>query len=205
MKKLMAACILFLGLNLSLSLSVFAEDTSVGEVVTETTNEVVTEPTTNGVANEDLVIALSQQNWKTYDTEYKKDLLYVLMFKCAENLDIDVPSLDFFTVDERPDMYYAAGYYTPKSYTVHINEAILNSAKNSITCIAHETRHAWQWVIAKNPFNEITYAMKENNANYISYTPEDPQPYRSQIVEVDARNYADYVSADFEIFRANLQ
>lgn len=119
MKKLLATCVLCL----SLTINVFAD----------------------GVADENLAIAMTQQNWEMYDTDYKKDLLYVLMYKCAENLDIDVPNLEFFSKNALSDGHYTAGYYLAGDNTVHINETLLDSSTECIKDIAHETRHAWQW------------------------------------------------------------
>lgn len=179
MKKLLATC----ALCLSLTINVFA----------------------NGVADESLAIAMNQQNWEMYDTDYKKDLLYVLMYKCAENLDIDVPNLEFFSEDALSDGHYTAGYYLAGDNTVHINETLLDSSKECIKDIAHEIRHAWQWKCARNPVNDIACAMLYNFANYIPYTPEDPYAYKYQFVEIDARSYADIVSAEFAQIEASLQ
>jgi hypothetical protein len=66
----------------------------------------------------------------------------------------------------------------------------MEDAAETADTIAHESRHCFQHMRAQNPQNEQDEEFRDSFDNYID--PDiDRQGYRDQLVERDAREYAD--------------
>lgn len=90
------------------------------------------------------------------------------------------------------------GYYAPELNAIIVNASLFRDGMQLCKTIAHEIRHAWQEQRANLPEEMQTAldkALKENIENYIC--PEDNyREYRLQLVEMDARSFAEEVISE---------
>lgn len=90
------------------------------------------------------------------------------------------------------------GYYDPELNAIIVNASLFQDGMQLCKTIAHEIRHAWQDQRANLPEEMQTAldkALKENLENYIC--PEDNyREYRLQLVEMDARSFAEEVISE---------
>lgn len=129
---------------------------------------------------------------ETFGHLYDDEKFFVMdMFRdnLAEVLKLDHPP-EVIIADIGDETTH--GYYDPELNVVVINAGIMQDGGQVRNTLAHEMRHAWQHERADLPEelqNAFDKALKENFDNYIS--PEDNyREYRSQLVEMDAREFA---------------
>ena len=139
---------------------------------------------------------------ETFGHLYDEEKAFVMdMFrdKLTEELQLDNPP-EVLIADIGDEVTY--GYYDPKSNVVVINTSIMKDGDQVRDTMAHEIRHAWQHERADLPEELQTAfdkALKDNFENYIS--PEDNyRTYRSQLVEMDAREFARGLVEDMHFF-----
>lgn len=145
--------------------------------------------------------------WNEIDVDDKKELCETLGDRISENLGIEnKPGIEFYNNPNNSDY----GYYSPEENKIYLNEHQLNDGKETADTIAHEARHCWQYERAADPQTEQDYAFKENIENYVDANVNFEQ-YCTQLIEVDARDYAaditkqieDYSSLDISSFSAD--
>ena len=129
---------------------------------------------------------------ETYEQLFDDEKAFVidmLKEKLVEELQLENPPEIVFA-DLEDDA--TKGSYAPELNAIVINTNILQDGGQVRNTMAHEMRHAWQHERAEQPEEmQTTFdkALKENFDNYVS--PEDNyRAYRSQLVEMDAREFA---------------
>lgn len=96
-------------------------------------------------------------------------------------------------ISEYGDAY---GCYDPKDNTITLNSQFLSDPVELVNTIAHETRHAYQFMRADKLETREDALFKVGNDNYISPIPLSSggwlnyTDYYNQYVEVDARVFA---------------
>lgn len=122
-------------------------------------------------------------------TEEKVFVMDMFRDKLAKELQLENPP-EIIIADLEDEAMH--GYYDHSLNIVVVNTAIMQDGGQVRDTVAHEIRHAWQHERAELPEesqNAFDKALKENFDNYIS--PEDNyRAYRSQLVEMDAREFA---------------
>ena len=126
------------------------------------------------------------ENWEGLSDDAKKEALGELADYAAQDLGIkDKPKIVFYN-EENPGDF---GGYSESENTIYINEYNMDNATETADTITHETRHCYQHERAEHPQTEEDYAFRDNFENYV--TPDlDFEAYEDQIVEADARAYA---------------
>lgn len=134
----------------------------------------------------ELIEPFRPEVWEGLDTEERKRALLEFQRFNNELLGLDPsPDIQFYNNEQDGDY----GGYSRGDNSIQINEYMLDDALEALDTIAHESRHAYQHSRASNPQTERDIAFAENFADYIS--PEDDfESYQEQIVEADARTYA---------------
>lgn len=121
--------------------------------------------------------------------EEKSEVMDKFRDKLAEELQLENPP-EIITDDLGDES--RRGNYDPALNIVVVNTAIMQDGSQVRATLAHEMRHGWQHERAALPEESqsaFDKALKENFENYIS--PEDNyRAYRSQLVEMDAREFA---------------
>ena len=127
------------------------------------------------------------ENWEGLSDVEKKEALEKLGEYAAADLGLEnPPKIEFYQEDNPGDF----GAYSEAENTIYINELNMSDPAETADTITHETRHCWQHERAEHPQSEQDYAFANNFANYV--TPDtDFEAYQDQIVESDARDYAD--------------
>lgn len=131
-------------------------------------------------------------NWENLDDPDKMAVMRSLVNYLSDKLDLPQPP--------RIRLYYGplyqCGYYNPVSNMININVAHLDDPKETLDTIAHETRHAYQHMRAYKLENMMDLLFKINLTpeNYVSWEM-SPDLYESQLVEADARAFANYVKS----------
>lgn len=95
------------------------------------------------------------------------------------------------------------GNYDPNIKGITINSYYMSNPDILINTIAHECKHAEQHVRAMNPKTKEDLEFKHNVENYIT-AEEDYQAYFNQILEKDARKYADVYSNTYKELMKSL-
>ncbi len=131
------------------------------------------------------------EKWKTINDTEKKGLIQELSTAIGEDLGLkDIPKLN---ISEYGDAY---GCYDPKDNTITLNSQFLSDPVELVNTIAHETRHAYQFMRADKLETREDALFKVGNDNYISPIPLSSggwlnyTDYYNQYVEVDARVFA---------------
>lgn len=132
------------------------------------------------------------ENWENLDDPDKMAVMKALVNYLSEKLDLPRPP----QIRLYHGPYYQCGYYHPVSNTININVAHLDDSKETLDTIAHETRHAYQHMRAYKLENMMDLLFKINLTpeNYVSWEM-SPDLYESQLVEADARAFANYVKS----------
>lgn len=133
--------------------------------------------------------------FKYLSEEHKSGVMDKFRDKVAEELQLENPPE---IITDALEDEATHGCYDPALNIVVINTAIMQDGAQVRMTLAHEIRHAWQYERAALPEESQTAfdkALKENFNNYIS--PKDNyRAYRSQLVEMDAREYANGLVED---------
>ena len=130
------------------------------------------------------------ENWEKLDDPDKMAVMKALVNYLSEKLDLPRPPL----IRLYHGLHYQCGYYNPVSNTININVAHLDDSVETLDTIAHEARHAYQYMRAYKLENETDMLFKMNLENYVSWEMA-PDLYESQLVEADARSFANYVKS----------
>lgn len=140
--------------------------------------------------------------WETYDGYEIYDLIVELSSLIADDLGIkDVPIIEMYYVED----VYNYGYASFDNNKIGINCFNLDSPKEIVKVIAHETRHFWQKErieLPEDEQNDFDKVLKFNNENYVD-PMDNYYAYWIQPMEIDCRQYADkFINklSDMEVF-----
>lgn len=138
---------------------------------------------------EQVLSPFNQQNWEHMSVEERRDAIDQLADYNADILGIDIrPSIRYYWSEDPAD----CGAFSEKENTIYINEYNVDNALETADTVSHEYRHCYQYMRAEKLENERDLAYREGFENYIR-AEDDYAGYKSQLVETDAREYAQAV------------
>lgn len=136
-------------------------------------------------ANE-VLSTFKQSKWEQLTVQEQKRAIEQLADYNAEVLGVDEkPRIVYYRKEDPSDF----GGYSSQQNAIYINEYNLKNAVETADTISHEYRHKYQHERAEKLENERDLAFKEGFENYIR-AENDYQGYKEQLVESDARAYA---------------
>lgn len=130
-----------------------------------------------------------QGNWEQLSIREQKQAVEKLADYNAEILGVeDKPRIIYYNAEDPCDF----GGYSAKQNAIYINEYNMHDAVETADTISHEYRHKYQHERAEKLENERDLEFKDSFDNYIR-AEDDYQGYKAQLVEADARAYAQIV------------
>lgn len=136
-------------------------------------------------ANE-VLSTFKQSKWEQLTVQEQKLAIKQLADYNAEVLGVDEkPRIVYYRKEDPSDF----GGYSSQQNAIYINEYNLKNAAETADTISHEYRHKHQHERAEKLENERDLAFKEGFENYVR-AENDYQGYKEQLVESDARAYA---------------
>lgn len=143
----------------------------------------------NEIKAREVLSSFRQSQWENLSVKEQKSAIENLANYNASILGIDNPPVIMYY---RSDDVTDYGVFSESQHTIYINENNLRNAVETADTISHEYRHCYQHERAEKLENERDLEFRESFENYVS--PEnDYARYRDQLVERDAREYADEV------------
>lgn len=135
------------------------------------------------------LMPFKQGQWERMSVEEQKASLEQLTEYNAKVLDIEnPPAIIYYENMDLSD----CGAYSESENVIMINERNMGDGIETADTISHESRHCYQYERAKKLENERDLAFREGLEQYVR--PEDDYAgYKNQLVERDARAYADVV------------
>ena len=137
-------------------------------------------------------------NWEELSQDEKIELVDELVARIAEKLGLEnIPEVIYYYDDPNN-----CGYYYSGMNLLGINACELDNPKELVNTVAHELRHAYQEQRALKPETEMDYKYLANLSNYISplFTETGEcilfADYQDQLVEAEARAFADFFSRE---------
>lgn len=130
-----------------------------------------------------------QNAWEQLTVREQKQAIEQLADYNADILAVeDKPQIIYYNIEDPTDF----GGYSEEVNAIYINEYNIGDAEETVDTISHEYRHKYQHERAEKLENERDLEFKESFDNYIR--PEDDfAAYRDQLVEADAREYAEAI------------
>lgn len=130
-----------------------------------------------------------QGNWEQLTIQEQKQAVEKLADYNAEILGVeDKPRIVYYNAEDPCDF----GGYSAKQNAIYINEYNMHDAAETADTISHEYRHKYQHERAEKLETERDLGFKDGFDNYIR-AEDDYQGYKEQLVESDARAYAQIV------------
>ena len=130
-----------------------------------------------------------QGNWEQLTIQEQKQAVEKLADYNAEILGVeDKPRIIYYNAEDPCDF----GGYSAKQNAIYINEYNMHDAAETADTISHEYRHKYQHERAEKLETERDLEFKDDFDNYIR-AEDDYQGYKEQLVEADARAYAQIV------------
>lgn len=133
-----------------------------------------------------------QEKWDSLDDHELVSFINEPAKAIGEELGLD--RIPIINISECDDAY---GYYDPKNNSITLNNMLLSDPIELVDTIAHELRHAYQYMRADILDTREDALYKVNFENYITPIPLPEGgwlnflDYYNQYVEVDARAFAD--------------
>ena len=139
--------------------------------------------------------SFSQENWENLVLDERKEAITKLVEYNQEILGIEIPvKIEYYEKNDRGDY----GAYDKDTHTIFINAKNLEDAKETADIIAHEMRHAYQYVRAEELIESRDLLYSIGFIRYIQ-PAQNQSLYEQQLVETDARDYAqrykDYIQS----------
>lgn len=136
------------------------------------------------------VLSLFKQgNWEQLSVQEQKQAVEKLANYNAEILGVeDKPRIIYYNAEDSRDF----GGYSAKQNAIYINEYNMHDAAETADTISHEYRHKYQHERADKLETERDLEYRDDFDNYIR-AEDDYQGYKEQLVESDARAYAQAV------------
>lgn len=130
--------------------------------------------------------SFSQENWENLVLDERKEAITKLVEYNQEILGIEIPvKIEYYEKNDRGDY----GAYDKDTHTIFINAKNLEDAKETADTIAHEMRHAYQYVRAEELIESRDLLYSIGFIRYIQ-PAQNQSLYEQQLVETDARDYA---------------
>lgn len=130
-----------------------------------------------------------QGNWEQLTIQEQKQAVEKLADYNAKILGVeDKPRIIYYNAEDPCDF----GGYSAKQNAIYINEYNMHDAAETADTISHEYRHKYQHERAEKLETERDLEFKDGFDNYIR-AEDDYQGYKEQLVEADARAYAQIV------------
>lgn len=126
-------------------------------------------------------------NWENMALSEQKEQINGLFDYVNDVLRLENPPIIEYYNDAEQGNY---GGYNPETNTLSINEYMLYEADEAADTVAHELWHAYQHERASNPQSTKDFQYQFGFDNYIR-PGDDFDGYRSQLVEAEARAFAD--------------
>ena len=137
----------------------------------------------------EILSPFKQEKWEQLSVQEQKQAIEKLADYNAEILGVeDKPRIVYYNAEDPCDY----GGYSAKQNTIYINEYNMNDAAETADTISHEYRHKYQHERADKLETERDLEFKEGFDNYIR-AEDDYRGYKEQLVESDARAYAQVV------------
>jgi hypothetical protein len=134
-----------------------------------------------------LLEGFTEDNWNNMELDEQKDRIDGLSVYVNDVLGLDnPPKIEYYHNLENGDY----GGYDPAANTLSINEHMLYDSNEAADTVAHELWHAYQHARASNPQSPKDYQYQFGFDNYIR-PGDDFDGYQSQLVEAEARAFAD--------------
>ena len=138
----------------------------------------------------DALSPFRQSNWEQLTVQEQKQSVEKLADYNAEILGVEErPRIVYYHAEDPSDF----GGYSARQNAIYINEYNMHDAAETADTISHEYRHKYQHERAKKLETERDLAFKDGFDNYIR-AEDDYQGYKEQLVEADARAYAQAVT-----------
>jgi hypothetical protein len=134
-----------------------------------------------------LLEGFTEDNWNNMELEGQKEQINGLFDYVNDVLGLEnPPNIEYYNEPEKGNY----GGYNPSTNTLSINEYMLYDSNEAADTVAHELWHAYQHERASNPQSPKDFQYQFGFDNYIS-PGDDFDGYQSQLVEAEARAFAD--------------
>ena len=134
-----------------------------------------------------LLEGFSEDNWNNMELEGQKEQINGLFDYVNDVLGLEnPPNIEYYNEPEKGNY----GGYNPATNTLSINEYMLYDSNEAADTVAHELWHAYQHERASNPQSPKDFQYQFGFDNYIR-PGDDFDGYQSQLVEAEARAFAD--------------
>jgi hypothetical protein len=134
-----------------------------------------------------LLDGFTEDNWSNMDLDEQKEQMSGLFEYVNSTLDLEnPPKIEYYCEPEHGNY----GGYNPDTNTLSVNEYMLYDSNEAADTVAHELWHAYQHERASNPQSTKDLLYQAGFDNYIR-PGDDFDGYQSQLVEAEARAFAD--------------
>jgi len=134
-----------------------------------------------------LLDGFTENNWANMDLDGQKEQITGLFDYVNDVLGLEnPPNIEYYNEPEQGNY----GGYNPSTNTLSINEYMLYDSNEAADTVAHELWHAYQHERASNPQSPKDFQYQFGFDNYIRPS-DDFDGYQSQLVEAEARAFAD--------------
>lgn len=147
----------------------------------------------------EILSPFKQGNWEQLSIKEQKQAVEKLADYNAEILGVeDKPRIVYYNAEDPCDF----GGYSAKQNAIYINEYNMHDAAETADTISHEYRHKYQHERAEKLETERDLEFKDGFDNYIR-AEDDYQGYKNQLVESDARDYAQAIKEKIASYDEN--
>jgi hypothetical protein len=148
-----------------------------------------------------LLEGFTEDNWNNMELEGQKEQITGLFDYVNDVIGLKKPpKIEYYNKPEQRNY----GGYDPATNTLSVNEYMLYDSNEAADTVAHELWHAYQHEKASNPQSPKDFLYQIGFENYISPS-DDFDAYQSQLVEAEARAFADqFKDALAQIGRAKV-
>ena len=144
-----------------------------------------------------LLEGFTEDHWSILGLEGQKEQMENLYDYVNDVLGLENPPQIEYYYEAENGSY---GGYNPVTNTLQINEYMLYDSAEAADTVAHELWHAYQHERAANPRSPKDFQYQYGLENYIR--PEDDfDGYQSQLVEAEARAFADQFKGELAHMR----
>jgi hypothetical protein len=134
-----------------------------------------------------LLDGFTKDNWNNMELDGQKEQITGLFNYVNDVIGLEnPPNIEYYNEPEQGNY----GGYNPATNTLSINEYMLYDSNEAADTVAHELWHAYQHERASNPQSPKDFQYQYGFDNYIRPN-DDFDGYQSQLVEAEARAFAD--------------
>jgi len=136
-----------------------------------------------------LLDGFTEDNWANMDLDGQKQQITGLFDYVNDVLELEnPPNIEYYNEPEEGNY----GGFNPVTNTLSINEYMLYDSNEAADTVAHELWHAYQHERAADPHSPKDFLYQAGFDNYIRPS-DDFDGYQSQLVEAEARAFADQI------------